>query len=172
MSQVIRVGTSSNSHPTVLLRVKPTLSSRVPTWPGKPGFSSQGKVKEKLGKITQNTGKLEISDKCYLLYLVIFKWTVYYLLKWMKFSVKKTKNIGKCILKNSTRMHSSRMRTGRSLTVCWRLLPGRGGVPDPGGECLVQGGSAPRGVSGPGGVWHPSMHWGRHPPCGQNHRHM
>ena len=36
-------------------------------------------------------------------------------------------------------MHSSRMRTGRSLTVCWRLLPG--GVSAPGG-------SAPW-----GGVW-------------------
>ena len=31
-------------------------------------------------------------------------------------------------------MHSSRMRTGRSLTVCCSLLPGRGGV------CLVRGG--------------------------------
>ena len=32
-----------------------------------------------------------------------------------------------------TRMHSIRMRTGRSLTVCWCLLPGRwgGGVPGP-----------------------------------------
>ena len=37
-------------------------------------------------------------------------------------------------------MHSSRMRTGRSLTVCWRLLP-RGGV------CLVPGGLPCRGVS-------------------------
>ena len=34
---------------------------------------------------------------------------------------------------NITRMHSSRMRTGRSLTVCCSLLPG--------GVCLVQGGS-------------------------------
>ena len=47
-----------------------------------------------------------------------------------------------------TRMHSSRMRTGRSLTVCWRLLTGgvclvwgRGGVPGPRGG----------GVPGPGG---------------------
>ena len=48
-------------------------------------------------------------------------------------------------------MHSSRMRTGRSLTVCWRLLPG--GVSAPGG-CLA------RGVSGLGGwgVW--SGGWG------------
>ena len=51
---------------------------------------------------------------------------------------------------NGTRMHSSRMRTGRSLTVCCSLLPG-GGVPGlgrvcsgggawSGGVCLVQGG--------------------------------
>ena len=33
-----------------------------------------------------------------------------------------------------------------------------------GGVCLVPGGSA-----WSGGVWHPSMHWGRHPPCGQIH---
>ena len=56
-----------------------------------------------------------------------------------------------------TRMHSSRMRTGRSLTVCCSLLPGggvvvvvsapggclaRGDVPGPGGQCLLQGGCA------------------------------
>ena len=53
-------------------------------------------------------------------------------------------------------MHSSRMRTGRSLTVCWSLLPG--GVSAPGGRgesalggCLLWGVSAPRGVSVPGG---------------------
>ena len=39
-----------------------------------------------------------------------------------------------------TRMHSSRMRTGHSLTVCCSLLPG-GILPDPGGI-----------LSGPGGV--------------------
>ena len=52
-------------------------------------------------------------------------------------------------------MHSSRMRTGRSLTVCCSLLPGGGGV------CLVPGGSAWSGggfslvwgvLPGPGGV--------------------
>ena len=48
-----------------------------------------------------------------------------------------------------TRMHSSRMRTGRSLTVCCSLLPG--------GVCLLQGvfslprGGLLRGVSAPGG---------------------
>ena len=51
-------------------------------------------------------------------------------------------------------MHSSRMRTGRSLTVCCRLLPrGRGVcsqvVSAPGG-CLLWGGVS-RGVSAPGG---------------------
>ena len=57
-----------------------------------------------------------------------------------------------------TRMHSSRMRTGRSLTVCCSLLPGggggwsaSGGVSAPGGGCLVQGGLPPWGVPGLGG---------------------
>ena len=48
-----------------------------------------------------------------------------------------------------TKMHSSRMRTGRSLTVCRSLLSVSfgGGV------------SAPRGCLLPGGVvWYPSMH--------------
>ena len=40
-------------------------------------------------------------------------------------------------------MHSSRMRTGRSLTVCWSVLPGGGG--------LVPGGSGVGGY-GLGGV--------------------
>ena len=78
-----------------------------------------------------------------------------------------------------TRMHSSRMRTSRSLTICRSLLPGGGvsarGVSAPGGVCsggsalggLLQGGLL-RGVSVLGGVysggvsapggWHPSMH--------------
>ena len=43
-------------------------------------------------------------------------------------------------------MHSSRMRTGRSLTVCYSYLPGGGGV------CLVPGGfSLAGGFSLPGG---------------------
>ena len=52
-----------------------------------------------------------------------------------------------------TRMHSSRVRTGRSLTVRRSLLPGggvylvQGGVSDPGGLYLVPGGVLnPRGV--------------------------
>ena len=54
-----------------------------------------------------------------------------------------------------TRMHSSRMRTGRSLTVCWGLVPGGGGLWSGGGSapggCLVPGVSAPGGLV-PGGV--------------------
>ena len=51
-----------------------------------------------------------------------------------------------CFNVNITRMHSSRMPTGRSLTVCCRLLPG-------GGVCLVPGGVLPDGgvLPGPGG---------------------
>ena len=58
-------------------------------------------------------------------------------------------------------MHSSRMRTGRSLNVFRRLLLGggrfvwylvRGGVPGPGGVCLVPGV-----VPGPGGC---AWSWG------------
>ena len=80
-----------------------------------------------------------------------------------------------------TRMHSSRMRTGRSLTVCWRLLPGGVSVPGgvvsaPGGGvcsggrglirggggpvlggCLLRGGLIRRGWWALSGVWHPSM---------------
>ena len=55
-------------------------------------------------------------------------------------------------------MHSSRMRTGRSLTVCWSLLRGGvcsregGWVSAPGGCLLLGGVSDPREVSAPGGV--------------------
>ena len=72
---------------------------RVPTQTGKigrhfPVRESQGILirLEKSGKITQNTGKFrefQTNTICY--FLVIFKLTVYYLLKWIKFSVKKTK---------------------------------------------------------------------------------
>ena len=52
-------------------------------------------------------------------------------------------------------MHSSRMRTGHSLTICWSLLP-RGGVSGPGGV-WSQEGSGSEGVcsqgGGPGDVW-------------------
>ena len=51
-------------------------------------------------------------------------------------------------------MHSSRMRTGRSLTVCCSLLPG-GDLPGPGGFSLVWGG-----VPGPGGSPWSGEGWG------------
>ena len=70
-----------------------------------------------------------------------------------------------------TRMHSSRMRTGRSLTVFWSLLLG-GGVPSPWGctwswgVYLVLGGvPGPRGctwswgVPGRGGTWSGGCTW-------------
>ena len=53
-----------------------------------------------------------------------------------------------CIVEQNlitTRMHSSRMHTGRSLTICRSLLPG-GGYLVPGGVL------SPGGVSDPGGV--------------------
>ena len=100
----------------------------------------------------------------------------------MRFSAKTMPNhrfaspIGKSWIRHCTermiqrtRMHSSRMRTDRSLTVCWRLLPGGGLLPEggvwSGGGVWSRGmsalrGSAPRGyllpgegVSGPGGGW-------------------
>ena len=55
-------------------------------------------------------------------------------------------------------MHSSRIRTGRSLTVCWSLLPRGvylvlGGVLSPGGVYLVPGGILSlREVLSPGGL--------------------
>ena len=83
----------------------------------------------------------------------------------------KSEKISKNKEKSSkTRMHSSRMRTGRSLIVCRSLLRGgvsswggcllwlvsaSGGVSTPGGRgwgCLLWGVSAPAGVSAPGGV--------------------
>ena len=94
-------------------------------------------------------------------------------------------------------MHSSRMRTGRSLTVCRSLLPGGGGGVCsrgicPQGVCLLQGGGvcAPGvsalgrwvgicsrggvcsgGVCSGGGGVSASVHAGiPHPPCEQNEK--
>ena len=55
------------------------------------------------------------------------------------------------VIATTTRMHSSRMRTGRSLTVCWSLLPGGVCVSAPGGVSAL-GGFLPWGVSAPGGM--------------------
>ena len=58
-------------------------------------FEQTGKVRENHTKYW----KTDINwDKYYLIFLVIFKWTVYYLLKWIKFSVKK-QNIKKVLEK-------------------------------------------------------------------------
>ena len=83
-------------------------------------------------------------------------------------------------------MHSSRIRTVRCRSrlprgclprgvSAWGCLP-RGG----GGVCLPRGGVCPGGVCPEGGICpggclprvvYPSMHWGRHTPCGQNSWH-
>ena len=78
------------------------------TWKNGKAFSSQGKVREfwtdwkSQGKVRENHTKYwkteENWDKYYLIFLVIFKWTVHYLLKLIKFSVKK-QNIKKILEK-------------------------------------------------------------------------
>ena len=71
--------------------------------------------------------------------------------------------------KNITRMHSSRMRTGRSMTVSCSLLPGGGGSSLLGGSTCSGGclpgprGGSPR-QSLPGGVL-PAWSRGRGSPC-------
>ena len=70
-----------------------------------------------------------------------------------------------------TRMHSSRMRTGCSYTVCWSQLPGGGGagLPGPGG-CLIRGGLPGLGgmVSYPGEGLVSQHALRQNPPCEQN----
>ena len=92
---------------------------------------------------------------------------------------------------NETRMHSSRMRTGHSLTVCCSLLLGGGSPWSRGGVSAWSGGVLPAGgfslvggcLPGPGGVCLvPGVSaWSRGglrrplpppPPCVQNHRHV
>ena len=81
-------------------------NDRVPT--GKMGRHFPVREKsgnfEQIGKVRENHTKYwktaEIWAKYYLIFLVIFKWTVYYLLKWIKFSVRKKKqNIEKILEK-------------------------------------------------------------------------
>ena len=68
------------------------------TWKNGKAFSSQGKVRE-FWTDWKSRGKshkiLENWDKYYLIFLVIFKWILHYLLKWIKFSVKKNKTLKK-----------------------------------------------------------------------------
>ena len=95
---------------------------------------------------------------------------MYYLISnWLSFTTVIVSKLGLAIYHfrkiRIKRMHSSRMRTGRSLTVCWRLLPGGGllwwGVVWGGGAWSR--GVCSRGVvSGPGGVWSggvPGLGW-------------
>ena len=60
--------------------------------------------------------------------------------------------LSKWLLKWKTRMHSSRMRTGRSLTICCSLLP-RGDLPARGGFSLPGGSSLPWRVLPAQGRW-------------------
>ena len=92
-----------------IIKVAPWLFVRVPTWTGKSGkpgkmgrhFPVREKSRnfEQTGKVRENHTKywkMEINwDKYYLIFLVIFKWTVHYLLKLIKFSVKKNKTLKK-----------------------------------------------------------------------------
>ena len=108
--------TSLNRSPVIATRCQfqggsqVSCPDRVPTRTGKTGkpgkmgrhfpvreksgnFEQTGKVREKSGKTTPNTGKLrEFQKKIICYFSMIFKWTVYYLLKWIKFSVKKIKH--------------------------------------------------------------------------------
>ena len=60
-----------------------------------PGFPLGLENLEKWEGIFQSGKSQGIWDKYYLIFLVIFKWTVYYLLKWIKLSVKKNKTLKK-----------------------------------------------------------------------------
>ena len=111
---------------------------RVPTQTGKPGkMGRHFPVREKSGNFEQTEKvrenhtkywKTEINwDKYYLIFLVIFKWTVHYLLKCIKFSVKKTKhlkNTGK-MAKNTGKVREfcQSGKVGTLLLNCTEILP-------------------------------------------------
>ena len=75
------------------------------TWENGKAFSSQGKVREfwtdwkSQGKVRENhtnTGKLRaFQKKLFVFFSMIFKWTVYYLLKCIKFLVRKNETLKK-----------------------------------------------------------------------------
>ena len=75
------------------------------TWKNGEAFSSQGKVREfwtdwkSQGKVRENHTKYwkieGISEKIICYFSMIFKWTVYYLLKCIKFLVRKNKTLKK-----------------------------------------------------------------------------
>ena len=99
---------------------------RVPTRTGKPGkMGRHFPVREKSGNFEQ-TGKVrenhtkywktEINwDKYYLIFLVIFKWTVHFLVKWIKFSVKKDKTLKK-YWKNGKNTRKVREKSGNFIS--------------------------------------------------------
>ena len=72
-------------------------------------FEQTGKVRENHTKYLKTQ---ETWDKYYLRFLVIFKWTLYYLLKWIKFSVKKTKH-----LKNTSKLEKNTGKVREILSV-------------------------------------------------------
>ena len=94
----VRNKTNSDGHFDVIfcfmlthLRIRSRFASsnyRVPTQTGKLGKMGRHFPFREFWTDWKSQG---ISENCYFLFLVIFKWTVYYLLKWVKFSVEKTK---------------------------------------------------------------------------------
>ena len=65
---------------------------RIPTHTGKPGkWKGIFQSGQSEGKSHKNTGKFrEFQTNIICYFLVIFKWTVYYLLKWINFSFLQT----------------------------------------------------------------------------------
>ena len=89
-------GTDSDSKPDAGF---PLRLENLEKWEGifqSGNLEQTGKVRENHTKYWKTQG---IWDKYYLIFLVIFKWTVYYLLKWIKFSVKKNKTLKKILEK-------------------------------------------------------------------------
>ena len=94
MQLILRYSRAENSNPGFPLGLE-----NLEKWEGIfQSGKSQGILNrlEKSGKTTQNTGKLrEFQKKIICYFSMIFKWTVYYLLKWIKFPVKKNKTLKK-----------------------------------------------------------------------------
>ena len=93
ISGLVRIGNRTGNVPpnTSPLSLVQGSHSDWKTWKNEKAFSSQGILNrlEKSGKITRKYWKIQgISDKIlFVIFIEIFKWIVYYLLKWIKFSV-------------------------------------------------------------------------------------
>ena len=90
-------GFGPSSHPR-LGNVDSQLFHRGSTWTGKLEIwenSFQSGNFEQTGKVSEYWKAQGISDKYYSTFLVIFKRTVHYLQKWIKFQFKKKQNIKK-----------------------------------------------------------------------------